>query len=508
MKKSFAERDLKDYVARSVLVLLPLFLVILISLKEKAPLFSVFPIGSNDEIGYWREMFSFDKLGFAFGKNGWVGYDVAKIGPFGCHGLLQVAAWGWYSFLFDWGHHSIFIANFLMLTAAFVVFVLLAKPDYKQCLLILLFSLCYRPLSIYMDTSLMEIPCFAAILGYFAAFVCYCRKPDSRVRFVLCIILGLYCSILRICYIVILFPAIMVSNDHKIDLKLLLKMILYVLGFLVIYIVYNKTTAQYPQWFLTELADDASVLSKLLKVLVYFKTGLIAYFSQIWDRLIWFFSSYASFDRIIYLLTVSFPELFFPIRILDQFLKIVLLFPDRKDGKWAFNKTKLWMFVMLLTFDIGIIALYDVSGWVDTRVISSLLYGIIIWLILLYSHKLKKSHFYVICIVLMLASAITIKIMPVRGNSSYAFKDHETTFAALNEYEGENSIAMDLELIDGEDALSIVSALPENFGILLYSDVAKVYENRPQFIYSSVPLDLEGCQKRNTDDKGYLYIRP
>ena len=508
MIKSFGNKGFKDNTARMLLVLLPLFLVILVSLVEKAPLFSIFPIGSNDEIGYWREMYSFDRLGFDFGKNGWVGYDAASIGPFGCHGLLQVAAWGWYALLFDWGHHSIYIANFIMLTAAFLAFVFLAKPDHKECLLIFLFSLCYRPLSIYMDSSLMEIPCFAAVLFYFAAFIFYCRKTDSKARFALCIAAGLYCSILRICYIVILFPTIMVNNKHRIDLKLILKMSLYVLAFLLIYIVYNKTTAQYPQWFLTELSNDSSLSVKLMKVLGYFKEGLIAYFAQIWDRMIWFVSSYASFERIKYLLTVSFPELFFPIRILDQLLKIILLLPDRKDGKWVFNKTKFWMFVMLLTFDAGIIALYDVSGWVDTRVISSLLYGIIIWLILLYSDRLKKRSFYAVCFILLLVSLMTIRIMPAKGNGHYAFKDYETVFEPLKEYEGKPSLAVDLELIDGPDALSIVTALPENYGILLYSDKTKVYESRPEFVYSASELELNDYNGIHKDpEKGYLYIR-
>ncbi len=499
-------KEIMNHLARVFLVLFPLFLSLILSLVEKRGLFSVFPILSNDEVSYWREMYSFDRCGFDFGKNGWLGYEPASIGSFGCHGLLQVAAWGWYTLLFEWTHHSIAIANFIMLEAAFLLFAVLVRPDSRQCLIIILFSLCFRPLSIYLNTSLMEIPCFAAIILYFALFVWYCRKPDSRLRLFFCLIVGLYCSVLRICYIVILFPAIMVSNDYRIDLKLVLKMLLYVAVFFVLYLIYNRTTAEYPQWFLTELKQESGLLDRVFSIALYFKTGLIRYFTQIWERIVWFYSGYASLDGIRYLLTVSFPELFFPIRILNLFLLIFLLVPDFKEKNFVFDKEKLSLFVMLLTFNFGIIALYDVSGWVDTRVISSLLYGIFLWIIVRYSGRISKGVFVILGVILLACSLFMIRITPIKDNGTYIMKDYGETFDVLAQYEGKRSIAVDLELIDGKDAFNFVNSVPANFGFLIYTDEKQLNEFRPEFIYSLSELKLNGY-RIISDDNGFIYMR-
>ena len=86
----------------------------------------------NDEVDYWRELFSFSNCGFAFGKHGFsLGYT-AEIGPFGCHGISPIIAWGWYALLFGWNGNSIVIANIILLEISYLLFVILAKLNRKS----------------------------------------------------------------------------------------------------------------------------------------------------------------------------------------------------------------------------------------------------------------------------------------------------------------------------------------------------------------------------------------
>ncbi|MBR4470654.1 MAG: hypothetical protein IKS54_04990 [Erysipelotrichaceae bacterium] len=487
-----------------LLIAVPLLLFLVYALKEKRALFALLP-RINDEVGYWRELYSFDRCFFNFGKNGWLGYKAAQIGPFGCHGLLQLFAWGWYALLFSWKVNSIYIANFILLTVAYLLFVILIRPNHKLAILVFLFSLSFRPLNTYLNTSLMEAPCFAAMLVYFALLYYYEQKPESKNRFFLCAIAALYCTLLRICYIVVLFPAIMISNDNKINLKLIIKMILYGSSFILLYLLFSKTTAEYPQWFLTELGGNAgSLIDKLKLILAYFANGLISYFLEIKDGIIRFMNLYASINGLITLITVSFPQLFFTVRLTVIAVLIFLLIPSKDIQLYL---KKIWMAIMLVTFIFGVIALYDTSGWLDIRITAPLLFGMIIWIFIEYDKTLHINFKNALIILLTVTALFITWITPKNKQAEFYPEKYQSLFSVLNDYEEVDSIVMHLDVMDSDDSLSIMYAIPPKYGVLIYTDENKIEENKPRFVFLTEKKDLKDYQIISQEDGcGYLYL--
>lgn len=109
----------------------PLIMMLVLSLLSGQNMFLAKPY-LNDEIDYWRVMYSVSEQGLHFGSTEHlVGYT-APIGPLGSHGVSPLAAWLWYALLFPWSDSAIVIAGVIMLTAAMALFVLIARPGTAQ----------------------------------------------------------------------------------------------------------------------------------------------------------------------------------------------------------------------------------------------------------------------------------------------------------------------------------------------------------------------------------------
>ena len=106
------------------LVASPLIIMLMLSLLSGHNMFLSKPV-FNDELDYWRLMYSISCQGFDFGSTEHlVGY-VAPIGPLGSHGLSPVAAWLWYVLLFPMSDSALVIAGVIMLSAAFALLCLI-----------------------------------------------------------------------------------------------------------------------------------------------------------------------------------------------------------------------------------------------------------------------------------------------------------------------------------------------------------------------------------------------
>ena len=157
-------------VASPALVMLLLFLMSGQNMFLSKPVF-------NDEMGYWRLMYSISERGFDFGSTEHlVGY-VAPYGPLDSHGLSPVAAWLWYVLLFPMTDSALVIAGVIMLSAALLLMYIIARPGISETLLIALFTLLYPPLVRYINLSMMEMPCYACVIVYMA--LCRFSRPSS-----------------------------------------------------------------------------------------------------------------------------------------------------------------------------------------------------------------------------------------------------------------------------------------------------------------------------------------
>ena len=184
-----------------LLIASPVVIMFLLSLMSGQNMFLSKPI-FNDEMGYWRLMYSISERGFDFGSTEHlVGY-VAPYGPLGSHGLSPVAAWLWYVLLFPMTDSALVIAGVIMLAAAFLLLYLIVRPGVSEMLLIALFTLLYPPLVRYINLSMMEMPCYACVIVYMALLLRYEKEhsgalPHSRWTLPLLFVCGLYCTLLR-----------------------------------------------------------------------------------------------------------------------------------------------------------------------------------------------------------------------------------------------------------------------------------------------------------------------
>ena len=157
----------------------PLIIMLILSLLSGNNMFLSKPY-LNDELDYWRLMYSISERGFDFGSTEHlVGY-VAPIGPLGSHGLSPVAAWLWYVLLFPMTDSALVIAGVLMLIAAMALLYFIARPGAAELLLMGLFTILYPPLIRYINLSMMEMPCYACVIVYMALLLRY-EKEHSGV---------------------------------------------------------------------------------------------------------------------------------------------------------------------------------------------------------------------------------------------------------------------------------------------------------------------------------------
>lgn len=471
-----------DLIGRIALILLPFCLILILSIKDKRSLFDLLPY-INDEIDYWRELYSFDQCLLSFGKYGWLGYRTAKIGSLGCHGISEIFAWGWYPLLFPWKANSIYIANFILLTLAYIVFVILIKPNLKLCALIFFFSLSFRPLNAYMNSSLMEIPCTSFLFLCISLILSYQKRPQSKTLLYLCLISTVYCSLLRICYIVVLLPIIMISNDYKIDRRLIPKVLFLFICFIASYLISSWTSAEYPISFLNSISkNDLPLSDKLIMIINWFFKQFSASLIQIYSGFVSLFSKYASLAGLRSLFFDSFPRQLFIVRLFYYIVMFYLLFSGLRKQKH--DKLAIYMFIMLLGFVIGITALYETTAGKDVRIMSPLLYAVIIWIIVS-DYTNKSNHRSKIIIILLFITSIIISLISLPSQRIKIDTERYEYLADHLQDEDQDSISLQIELYDHEYGLSLASCIPARYGILFFDDVSEVNKNRPKFVLSA-----------------------
>ena len=497
-----------------LLILTPLLLFVIVCLKTKTKLELIGPL-VNDELGYWRELYSFSKCGFNFGKNGFLGYELAQVGSFGCHGVSPLVAWWWYALLFPWENNSIVIANIILLTFSLIVFVVLVRPKKIYCFLFILLLMSSRHLNIYYLSSLMELPCYSAIIMNIAAIIYYQKHQDSKIGFALCVFFSIYAAFLRICYIALLFPAIVINNNYKINYKLIIKIILMFVLFVAIYEISTKTTAKYiNNWFLSDLSNNNSFNEIIIKIYEQINVSAKRYFVQIYDRINWFLSKYFSISGIKTLIFEEFPQLFFTQRIFSIAIIVFLAFfsfkyDEKSHRVLFFNMEYLSFFILLLVLQMSIFIFYSVEGFVDIRTIMPIVFGISIWLVYMRMDTLLSNNLIIpVFVFLFLTSIFVITISFGTHNVNINNKkEYDELFSVLDEPKQSLEVSMDLDMIDSIDGYSIVSSINPKYGILLYMDENMIKKSKPEIVYSKETIKNDDYYLFNYNDKyGFIYL--
>ena len=345
-------------VCYAALIFSPLVVILIQSLIHGMNLFLAVPTWS-DELDYFREVFSFSHNGFNFGGSMFAGYEAA-VGPLGAHSVSPRIAWGPFSLL-GWNEHSILFYNIIFLCFSIAVYLLCVQPRGLKLALSFAVVCFYAPLNLYMYTSMMEVMIYGWVIIYFSLFARYLVKRNGA-SFAAALATGIVVCLLRMPYVVLLFPLIWAASDFKFNLKTLKNLIIYIILFLVVYKVYNLFCSDYPDWVTSKLKMQAGLLGKLKFIFYNTKMNLKLYFTvsaspvQVAMR-------YAYGFAILALLAASFFEI--------------------KDGavKKCFKRGWFSLFVMTGGLWAIMITLYDIKAYRDFRTFAPVLFFVILFVI-------------------------------------------------------------------------------------------------------------------------------
>lgn len=346
----------------------PLIMMLVLSLLSGQNMFLAKPY-LNDEIDYWRVMYSVSEQGLHFGSTEHlVGYT-APIGPLGSHGVSPLAAWLWYALLFPWSDSAIVIAGVIMLTAAMALFVLIARPGTAQLFLMGLFTLLFPPLVRYINLSMLEMPCYAGLIVYAALLFRYEKEhsgalPKRRWTLPALVLCGVWCTVLRMSNVVLFFPAILIFCDNKISWKLLGCLVLYALGVLAFNWCFSLFVAPYPDVLYNLMQSDS--LLELLRGLYHNTVSNILHFLD---------------PRSDNSLPQAMARYFYLLALL--FLLGKALFKTRQG---RLRLTWRWAYFGVFMAGAGCLALvvmiYFVFDWRDYRTLAPMAYFLVLWLLL------------------------------------------------------------------------------------------------------------------------------
>lgn len=340
----------------------PLLIMLILSALAGQNMFLAKPY-LNDEVDYWRVMYSVKACGLNFGPTGGLPGRNAPIGPLESHGLGPLAAWLWYALCFPFTESALVIASFVLLTLSLLLFCLIVKPSAGQAVLMGVFTLLFPPLVRYINLSMMEIPCYASVIVYTAVLYRY-EKSRSLPWLVLLLISGLYCALLRLSNVVLFFPAILIFCGKRWSWRLPLCLAVYALGVLLLNSFVNLFIAPYPD-FVSSLSACPSwkgVVLALLRNLLGNLRNMLNPFSD--------HSLPQAMARYHYLALTLF------------FLAASFL----KAGPSGLRLTWRWDYVGMLGVAAGCLALvlvlYDVFDWRDYRTLAPIAFMLCLWLLL------------------------------------------------------------------------------------------------------------------------------
>ena len=408
----------------------------------------------SDELGYWREMFSFSQCGFGFGKGeSFAGYD-APTGNLGCHGIAPLLTWGWYALIFPWKDNSLFIANFVMLTVSIAVLVFLVKPDRKQMLFILPALLLYAPAALYINTCMMEIACSSAVIVYTALYLRWREKKEKSV-FVLAVIFGVYLAGVRIMYAMLLLPLLWEKVGFGLNKKTVGLFVCFAAGTLGLYALTSRFIAPYPWGFV--VAIRPMPLGMKLSVIL----------SHLWLNTKAYFLLCLTADT-----DAAFRWLY---------LAVIVLFAidgiKNKENRWRSISVCLVYIAILFS----ILLLYDIGQWRDYRIMfPALLFAV---LIVMTDRKMLRGAKGTVLVLTAIAFLITFRT--VVKDRAFVFEERfepsPDNRAAFSEVFGDE-IASTVIMDDGDGGFDQIKDIPPQIGVRWLTNVEGVIDSDTEFI--------------------------
>ena len=132
----------------------------------------------NDELFYYKQVECILNGGYPAGFFGF-NESQAQVLSFAAWSPVLLLPWIVWGLIFGWTFMSPVYCNIFFLTLAFVVFVLVAKPDLKQTILIAAGSVSFTHFARQMMSAMPEITCFSLVIMFYAFAYSYTKKPTK-----------------------------------------------------------------------------------------------------------------------------------------------------------------------------------------------------------------------------------------------------------------------------------------------------------------------------------------
>ena len=461
------------------LILAPWLLLILIHTISGYSILESVPVWS-DELSYWHEILSLSQKGL---RHGYYSYNeiTPVLSSFGSHGFGTVTSYAIFANLFGWKTYSIVIANAFFMSLAFLLLCVMLKPTTKVLIILLLFTLSYTPYLLFSFTSMSEGLNYALLIVYFVFLYAYHQQEKKNLIYLLLAFCTLI-SFVRIVYILLFLPLIIIYLKEKKQLRITLLIIpIWIIFSIILFFTNSLFVSPYPDSFLNELFNTTGFAARISLFLIHFADNIINYINPISDNIFQVFERY-----------------FILIVLIYCFLKSGLLFSKSR----AIEIRYFIVFLILILVLLITLGAYDVFDWRDYRVLSPVLYSCLLYLILKTNNIEFKSLLIIniLSLFLLLLSPQTWHLFNegryYKSVPRYALTQIEYT---RSDNYFDNTLA--IKLINQQTIFRV----PAGIGISTVDDLTDKLKSK--YIFSETKLKLKTYKLIDSDSYGYLYSK-
>lgn len=160
----------------------------------------------NDELIYYKQVEAVLRYGYPQGYFGFNEGHALKL-SFAAWSPILMLPWVLWGLAFGWNLLSPIVCNIVLLTAAMLLFGLLAKPEWKQVGLIALLFFLYQPFSWYMLSGMPEIGCMSLLIVFYGLAAGYLRRKRTGLLAAMFALAGLLTLMRPYLLLFLLLPA-------------------------------------------------------------------------------------------------------------------------------------------------------------------------------------------------------------------------------------------------------------------------------------------------------------
>ncbi len=160
----------------------------------------------NDELIYYKQVEAILEYGYPRGYFGFNESHALKL-SFAAWSPALMLPWVLWGLLFGWNLLSPVLCNIFLLTAAMLLFGLLAKPDWKQIGILTFLFFLYMPFSWYMLCGMPEIGCMSLAIVFYGAAAGWLRRRRGGLLAVMFALAGLLTLMRPYFLLFLLLPA-------------------------------------------------------------------------------------------------------------------------------------------------------------------------------------------------------------------------------------------------------------------------------------------------------------